>query len=70
MYRHASSNRRMACMCVAGMMNAGDKVETAISIAYSCRLFTDDMGIIEMREQEFLHASDPDSVIQVCHATP
>lgn len=28
----------------------GDKVETAISIAYSCRLFTEDMGVLELRE--------------------
>jgi magnesium-transporting ATPase (P-type) len=27
----------------------GDKVETAISIALSCRLFTEDMAIIEVR---------------------
>ncbi len=31
----------------------GDKVETAISISYSCRLFTDEMAIIELREHEF-----------------
>lgn len=44
---------------------AGDKVETAISIAYSCRLFTDDMGIIELREQEF-HVGDSEAaVVQV-----
>ena len=30
----------------------GDKVETAISIAYSCRLFTDDMGVVELREAD------------------
>jgi magnesium-transporting ATPase (P-type) len=31
----------------------GDKVETAISIAYSSRLFTQAMGIVEFREEEF-----------------
>lgn len=31
---------------------AGDKVETAISIAYSCQLFTDGMQIVEVREHE------------------
>ncbi|KAF8063036.1 ATP8B4 [Scenedesmus sp. PABB004] len=31
----------------------GDKVETAISIAYSCRLFTDDMALVEFREADF-----------------
>ncbi|KAI8470537.1 MAG: ATPase, phospholipid transporter [Monoraphidium minutum] len=30
----------------------GDKLETAISIAYSCRLFTEDMGVVELREAE------------------
>lgn len=32
----------------------GDKVETAISIAWSCRLFADGMGIITFREEDFL----------------
>jgi magnesium-transporting ATPase (P-type) len=44
---------------------AGDKVETAISIAYSCRLFTEDMGILEMREEEFRLATDDDTVLEV-----
>lgn len=30
----------------------GDKPETATSIAYSCRLFTDDMGVVNLREAE------------------
>lgn len=35
----------------------GDKVETAISIAWSCRLFVEGMGIITFREQDFLRAA-------------
>lgn len=38
----------------------GDKVETAISIAYSCRLFTEDMGLVEFREHEIAAAAGPD----------
>lgn len=30
----------------------GDKVETAISIAYSCRLFNEDMAVVELREMD------------------
>ena len=40
-------------------------METAISIAYSCHLFTDDMGIIEMREDEFTASQDDAAVVQV-----
>lgn len=29
-------------------MLTGDKVETAISIAFSCRLFTEDMALVEV----------------------
>lgn len=38
----------------------GDKVETAISIAYSCRLFTEDMGLVEFREAELAGAVGDD----------
>uniref|UniRef100_A0A383WKY7 Phospholipid-transporting ATPase n=1 Tax=Tetradesmus obliquus TaxID=3088 RepID=A0A383WKY7_TETOB len=38
----------------------GDKVETAISIAYSCRLFTEDMGLVEFREAELAGAVGED----------
>ncbi|KAJ9515335.1 hypothetical protein QJQ45_006610 [Haematococcus lacustris] len=31
----------------------GDKVETAISIALSCRLFTEEMALVELRERDF-----------------
>jgi len=34
----------------------GDKVETAISIAFSCRLFVDGMGLVEFREPDFQKA--------------
>lgn len=34
------------------VLTAGDKVETAISIAYSCQLFAEQMQIVEVREQE------------------
>lgn len=34
----------------------GDKVETAISIAFSCKLFTDDMGVVEFRESDCQNA--------------
>lgn len=30
----------------------GDKVETAISIAYSCRLFNEEMAVVELREAD------------------
>lgn len=40
-------------MAVCPTNFAGDKVETAISIAFSCKLFTEDMQILEMREEEF-----------------
>lgn len=36
----------------------GDKVETAISIAYSCKLFTEDMAVIELREADFMGQED------------
>lgn len=39
------------CMCLF----PGDKVETAISIAFSCHLFTPDMGILEFRESDYVH---------------
>jgi magnesium-transporting ATPase (P-type) len=38
----------------------GDKVETAISIACSCRLFTEDMGLVEFREAELAEAIGAD----------
>jgi magnesium-transporting ATPase (P-type) len=47
---------------------AGDKVETAISIAYSCQLFADQMQIVEVREQEVheMHEEHGDQgVVQV-----
>ncbi len=34
----------------------GDKVETAISIAFSCRLFSDTMAIVELRDRDFERA--------------
>ncbi len=40
-------------MCCACAFPSGDKVETAISIAFSCHLFTPDMGILEFRESDF-----------------
>lgn len=39
-------------------MLTGDKVETATSIAYSCRLFTEGMSIVEMRDASFEGATD------------
>jgi magnesium-transporting ATPase (P-type) len=43
----------------------GDKVETAISIAFSCRLFMDGMGLVEFREADFKEAEDLDAKKQV-----
>lgn len=45
----------------------GDKVETAISIAWSCRLFVEGMGIVTFREEDFLraHANSTDEQLQV-----
>lgn len=31
----------------------GDKVETAIAIAMSCRLLTQEMALVEVRERDF-----------------
>jgi predicted Fe-Mo cluster-binding NifX family protein len=52
----------------------GDKVETAISIAYSCRLFTEDMGLVEFREAEIAAAAESEDgkpnfggIRQVCY---
>lgn len=45
-----------SCLC------AGDKVETAISIAFSCHLFTPDMGIVELRESDFTNGTTPGDV--------
>ncbi|GLC49980.1 hypothetical protein PLESTB_000329300 [Pleodorina starrii] len=39
----------------------GDKVETAISIAMSCRLFTDQMALVEVRERDFEGTGDDKS---------
>ncbi|KAG2485813.1 hypothetical protein HYH03_015523 [Edaphochlamys debaryana] len=36
----------------------GDKVETAISIALSCKLFTEEMALVEVRERDFEAAKD------------
>eukprot|EP00775_Hariotina_reticulata_P007204 gene7204-7418_t len=46
----------------------GDKVETAISIAFSCRLFMDGMGLVEFREADFKQAEDLDAQKQVLQA--
>jgi len=32
---------------------AGDKIGTAISIAYSCRLFSQHMPLVILKEQDF-----------------
>jgi magnesium-transporting ATPase (P-type) len=39
-------------------MLTGDKVETATSIAYSCRLFSEGMGIAQLRDAAFADAKD------------
>ena len=31
----------------------GDKLETAINIALACRLFTQSMSLVEMRDRDF-----------------
>ncbi|GLI63173.1 hypothetical protein VaNZ11_005942 [Volvox africanus] len=36
----------------------GDKVETAVAIAMSCRLFTQEMALVEVRERDFEGAND------------
>jgi len=36
----------------------GDKVETAISIAYSCNLFNNDMEVLEFREADFVRGKE------------
>jgi phospholipid-transporting ATPase len=36
----------------------GDKVETAISIAYSCNLFNNDMEVMEFREADFVRGKE------------
>lgn len=46
----------------------GDKVETAISIAYSCQLFTDAKGLVEFREAEFGRGKDAAAHEQVRRA--
>ncbi|KXZ52548.1 hypothetical protein GPECTOR_9g592 [Gonium pectorale] len=43
----------------------GDKVETAISIALSCRLFTEEMALVELRERDFEGARDDSEVVSV-----
>ncbi|PNW71492.1 hypothetical protein CHLRE_16g656500v5 [Chlamydomonas reinhardtii] len=40
----------------------GDKVETAISIALSCKLFTEEMALVELRERDFEGAKDEDEL--------
>jgi magnesium-transporting ATPase (P-type) len=39
-------------------MLTGDKVETATSIAYSCRLFLEGMSIAQLRDAAFADAKD------------
>ena len=39
----------------------GDKVETAINIAMSCRLFDQSMALVELRERDFEKAIDVES---------
>jgi magnesium-transporting ATPase (P-type) len=41
----------------------GDKVETAISIAYSCHLFSGDMRMVELREA-YLPADLDDAAVR------
>lgn len=43
----------------------GDKVETAINIALSCRLFTSDMSIVELRDRDLEGAVTPELQTQV-----
>ncbi|KAG2451812.1 hypothetical protein HYH02_003588 [Chlamydomonas schloesseri] len=43
----------------------GDKVETAISIALSCRLFTEEMALVEVRERDFEDAKEESDVASV-----
>lgn len=45
-------------------MLTGDKVETAISIALSCRLFCEDMALVELRERDFISAAVNAGAIQ------
>jgi magnesium-transporting ATPase (P-type) len=44
----------------------GDKVETAISIAHSCRLFTADMPEVQLRESHFKGKAGHEAHRQVC----
>ena len=41
-------------------MLTGDKVETAVNIALSCRLFDSSMSIVELRERDLEEASSPE----------
>jgi magnesium-transporting ATPase (P-type) len=41
-------------------------VETAISIAHSCRLFTEGMPVIELREAEFSGCDELAERTEVC----
>lgn len=43
----------------------GDKVETAISIALACRLFTENMELVELRERDFESARSPEGIADV-----
>ncbi len=60
--RQSCAARRIAaaapfCACALQVwVLTGDKVETAISIAFSCRLFSEGMAIVELRDRDFERA--------------
>lgn len=43
----------------------GDKVETAISIALSCRLFTEEMALVEVRERDFEGCKNSEDIARI-----
>lgn len=43
-------------------MLTGDKLETAVSISYSCSLFSTDMTLVTLREADFLEYSKAERV--------
>ncbi len=56
---HRSTCAERPCFCLFRpqvWVLTGDKVETAISIAFSCRLFTEGMAIVELRDRDFERA--------------
>jgi len=46
----------------------GDKVETAINIALSCRLFTDSMSLVELRERDLQNCTSVEDEVRVLQA--